>query len=84
MEESENGFGTCCMDHFNKMMMTTSTFNQFQILLQVIEIIQHNGIEIPRELLEKMLKVTHLAGIRCRYDSCSYDRTKPMGLENSD
>ena len=30
MEESENGFGTCCMDHFNKMMIT-STFNQFQI-----------------------------------------------------
>jgi hypothetical protein len=49
--------------HFDAMVVA-NTYNQLQLLLQVIETLQYTA-EIPRELLEKMFRITHLAGVRC-------------------
>jgi len=49
----------------------SGTFKQLGILLQQVDVIRINGYEIPRELTEKMFRITHLVGVRCRYDSCS-------------
>ena len=76
-ESDEPVYGACCQYHFEEMMIA-NTYNQLQLLLQVVEALQCNKAEIPRELLEKMFRITHLAGVRCRYDSCEYDRKKQM------
>jgi hypothetical protein len=52
-------------------MMIANTYNQFQLLLEVVEALQGNVAEIPLELLENMYRIAHKGGIRCRYDSCS-------------
>ncbi|MGA9149076.1 MAG: hypothetical protein WBZ36_00755 [Candidatus Nitrosopolaris sp.] len=49
--------------HFDAMVVA-NTYDQLQLLLQVIETLQYTA-EIPRELLEKMFRITHLAGVRC-------------------
>jgi hypothetical protein len=50
--------------HFDANSIVANTYDQLQLLLQVIETLQYTA-EIPRELLEKMFRITHLAGVRC-------------------
>ena len=71
--EGDEPYGACCQHHFEEMVVT-NTYNQLELLLQVVEALQCNKAEIPRELLLKMFRITHLGGVRCRYDSCDYDR----------
>jgi len=61
-----------CLTHFQEMMIT-NTFAQLDILLQQLDVIRENGWEIPRELLEKMFRISHLAGARCKFDLCARD-----------
>ena len=53
-------------------MVVVNTYNQLKILLSAVEVLQYNKAPIPRELLEKMFKIVHLAGMRCSYDKCDY------------
>jgi hypothetical protein len=76
-ESNEPDYGACCQYHFEELVVT-NTYDQLDLLLKMVEALQSNGAEIPRELLEKMFRITHLAGVRCRYDSCDYDRKKQM------
>jgi len=69
-EHESKPYGTCCESHFQDRMIA-NTFKQLGILLQQVDVIRINGYEIPRELTEKMFRITHLVGVRCRYDSCS-------------
>jgi hypothetical protein len=52
---------TCCQYHFEQMMIA-NTYNQSQLLLQMVKALQDNGAEIPRELLEKMYQIAHKGG----------------------
>ncbi|MGC2572542.1 MAG: hypothetical protein WA364_13605, partial [Candidatus Nitrosopolaris sp.] len=74
--EGDEPYGACCQHHFEEVVVT-NTYNQLQLLLQVVEALQckYVNAEIPRELL-KMFRITHLAGARCRCDNCDYDRKK--------
>ena len=54
-------------------MTVINTFTQLNILLQQLDVIRQNGWEIPSELLEKMFRMAHLAGARCKFDLCSRD-----------
>jgi hypothetical protein len=73
--EGDEPYGGCCQHHFEEMMIA-NTYNQLELLIQVVEALQYNEAKIPHELLEKMFRITHLTGVRCRYDSCDYDRKK--------
>ena len=72
-KEENKPYGACCKNHFDEMV-AVNTYNQLDLLLQVVEALQYNKTEIPRELLEKMFRIVHKSGVRCRYDSCDYDR----------
>lgn len=74
---NEPVYGACCQYHFEQMMIA-NIYTQFQLQLQLIEALQDNEAEIPPNLLEKMYRVAHKGGIRCRYDSCDYDKEKQM------
>lgn len=39
-------YGTCCPEHFQDMMIT-NVFTQLETLLQTVDVIGHNGVEIP-------------------------------------
>ena len=69
-ETEREPYGTCCESHFQDMMIT-NTFTQLTILLEQVNVFRLDGVEIPRELIQKMFNVAHLAGARCKYDSCS-------------
>jgi hypothetical protein len=72
-ESDKPVYGACCQYHFEEMMIA-NTYNQLELPVQVIETLQYNKAEIPRELLEKMFRIVHKSGVRCRFDSCDYDR----------
>jgi hypothetical protein len=72
MEHENEIYGTCCETHFEDMMVA-NTFKQLEILLQQLDVIRINGFEIPLELVEKMFKISHLVGARCKFDLCARD-----------
>jgi hypothetical protein len=48
-----------------------STFTQLDANLQMVELLQESGVEVPTELSQTMFNIAHSAGMRCKYDSCS-------------
>ena len=69
IDQSEQHLG-CCQGHFEQFVID-STFTQLDANLQMVELLQESGVEIPKELLQKLFEITHRGGARCRYDSCS-------------
>ncbi|MGA9149983.1 MAG: hypothetical protein WBZ36_05345 [Candidatus Nitrosopolaris sp.] len=57
-DEQEPDYGACCQYH----LVVTNTYNQLDLLLQVIETLQCNKVEIPRELLAKMFRIVYKGG----------------------
>lgn len=47
-EKDDEPLGACCQNHFEEMV-TISSYNQLSILLQIIEALQYNEVEIPRD-----------------------------------
>jgi len=50
-DEDDEPYDACCQHHFEEMVVT-NTYNQLELLLQVVEALQCNKAEIPRDLLE--------------------------------
>ena len=76
---AEDKSDICCLYH----LMVSNAFNQLASALEVTEALQYDGEEIPIELLQKMFKVVHLGGIRCRYDSCGKEKNDSDGIPMS-
>jgi hypothetical protein len=58
-DENNEPYGACCQYH----LMIANTYNQLDLLLQVVETLQYNKVEIPRELLKKMFRGRKLAHV---------------------
>ena len=69
IDQSEQQLG-CCQGHFEQFVID-STIIQLDANLQMVELLQESGVEIPTELSQKMFNTAHRAGMRCKYDSCS-------------
>lgn len=54
-KKDENDEPACCQYH----LMITNSYNQLELLLEVVETLQYNKVEIPRELLAKMFRIVH-------------------------
>jgi hypothetical protein len=68
-KESVDHLG-CCTPHFEQMVIE-ATFQQLDTVLQMVDVLQSSGVEIPKELLEKLFQIAHLGGVKCKHDICS-------------
>ena len=55
-KNDEAPIGGCCEDHFSEMT-AINTFEQLDNLLEIVEALQYNEVEVPKELLEKISRI---------------------------
>ena len=58
----ENELGACCKEHFDDMIIAYN-YDHFSMSLYVIECLQKNEAEIPKQLLDRMFKVLQRSGM---------------------
>lgn len=47
----------CCWEHFEEMLISNA-YTQADYNLDVLELLQQNGAEIPSEILDKMYEIS--------------------------
>jgi|GEM_PF-4246923 len=51
-------------------MLISNAYTQADYNLDVLELLQQNGAEIPSEILDKMYEIVRKGGLRCLCEGC--------------